>query len=82
MMTSHRGAVAEVAGPAAELVDPLDVESIAAGMERVLVDRARRTLLIDGGSARSAQFDWRLVASQIDAIVVELASGGKQCRIR
>jgi len=72
VVTSNRGAVAEVAAMAAELVDPLDIESITRGMQRILSDESRRTELVASGRARSAQFSWTQVTSQLSEILAEL----------
>jgi glycosyltransferase involved in cell wall biosynthesis len=53
----------EVAGGAAELVDPREVESIAAGIERAL---ARRDELRAAGLVRAQAFTWE---SSADATV-------------
>ncbi len=52
------GAMPELAGDAAVLVDPEDVESIAAGLERVLGDAALRARLSAEGRKRAAGFSW------------------------
>ena len=72
VVTSNFGAVAEVAGLAAELVDPYHIESIAAGMERVLTDETRRAYLKQSGRDRSAQFSWKSAAFQLNEIFMEL----------
>jgi glycosyltransferase involved in cell wall biosynthesis len=63
VVTSRDSAMAEVAGVAAELVDPRDTDSIAAGIERAL---GRRDELRAAGLARSRAFGWRATA---DAVV-------------
>lgn len=63
VVTSAGGAMEEVAGAAAELVDPYDEASIAAGIERAL---ARREELRAAGLARAARFDW---AASAEAVV-------------
>jgi alpha-1,3-rhamnosyl/mannosyltransferase len=50
----------EVANGAAELVDPTDSESIAAGIERAL---ARRDELRAAGLARARDFSWEATAA-------------------
>lgn len=55
VVTSRGGGTEEVAGGAAVLVDPHDVESIAAGVEEAI---ARRTALRARGLARAAEFSW------------------------
>lgn len=55
VVTSRGGATEEVAGGAAVLVDPLDVASIAAGIEEA---EARREELVPAGLARAREFSW------------------------
>lgn len=59
VVTSAGSAMEEVAGAAAELVDPRDVESIAAGIERAL---ARPEELRDAGLERAKRFTWAATA--------------------
>lgn len=58
VLTSNVSSLPEVAGDAALLVDPLDQDSIAAGIGRLLGDAAFRQRLIDAGSHRVRQFSW------------------------
>jgi glycosyltransferase involved in cell wall biosynthesis len=60
VVTSAGSAMEEVAGGAAELVDPRDVESIAAGIERAL---GRRDELRAAGLARALRFSWEAAAA-------------------
>jgi glycosyltransferase involved in cell wall biosynthesis len=62
VVTSRGGALEEVAGDAAILVDPLDVEAIAAAIERALDDTSLRETLVQKGLARAAQFSWERTA--------------------
>jgi glycosyltransferase involved in cell wall biosynthesis len=55
VVTSRGSATEEIAGGAAELVDPLDADSIASGIRAALADRDR---LIELGAARAAQLTW------------------------
>ena len=54
----------EVAGGAAELVDPEDLQDIARGLGAVLDDAARREDLVRLGTQRAAQFTWERCARQ------------------
>jgi glycosyltransferase involved in cell wall biosynthesis len=63
VVTSRDSAMSEVAGDAAELVDPEDIDSIAAGIERAL---GRREELRSAGLARAGAFGWDATA---DAVV-------------
>ncbi|HET7567801.1 MAG TPA: glycosyltransferase family 1 protein [Gaiellaceae bacterium] len=55
VVTSRGGGTEEVADGAAVLVDPLDAESIAAGIGEAI---SRRAELREAGLARAAQFSW------------------------
>jgi glycosyltransferase involved in cell wall biosynthesis len=64
VITSPNGSLREVAGNAAEFVEPTDVESIRDGIRRVLSDSAYHTKLRDLGLAQAACFNWARVAEQ------------------
>ena len=67
VLTSATSATEEVAGGAAELVDPLDVGSIEAGMRRLLSDEDRREELRAAGPPRAARYTWEgAAASMVD----------------
>lgn len=65
VVTSNVSALPEVAGDAAVLVNPYDVESIADGIARVLKDDSLRKKLISKGFNRVKQFKPRDVATKI-----------------
>jgi glycosyltransferase involved in cell wall biosynthesis len=58
VVTSDTGAMREISGGAAVLVNPFSVESIALGMERISFDASLRVQLINKGKVRAAEFDW------------------------
>ena len=62
----------EVVGDAAELVDPMEVESIAAGMLRVLTDTAHRTDLVQKGYIQTKKFTWEDSANKLMQICREV----------
>lgn len=62
----------EVVGDAAELVDPMEVESIAAGMLRVLTDTAHRTDLVQKGYTQTKKFTWEDSANKLMQICREV----------
>jgi glycosyltransferase involved in cell wall biosynthesis len=64
VVTSPNGSLAEIAGGAAELIDPMVVESIAVGLRRVLDDSQRQAELRAAGLERAAQFSWHRAAAQ------------------
>lgn len=63
VVTSNTGAVPEIAGDAAILVDPFSVESIEAGIERAATaDEAERLRAL--GRERVHMFDWDVAAAK------------------
>ena len=71
VVTSATGATAEVAGDAAVLVDPLDVEAIAAGIREAI---ERRDELRAAGLERASQFTWENAARQTVDVYREAAA--------
>jgi glycosyltransferase involved in cell wall biosynthesis len=57
-LTSNVASLPEVAGDAAVLVDPRDVDSIRTGLEQVLLDTELRGRLRDAGHLQAARFSW------------------------
>jgi glycosyltransferase involved in cell wall biosynthesis len=64
VVTSPNGSLEEIAGGAAEFVDPTAVDSIARGLAQVLGDAHRHAQLREAGLARAAQFSWERAAAQ------------------
>ncbi len=58
VVCTNTSAVPEVMGDAAELVDPYDPESIAAGLANVLYSQERSAELLQRGQARIKLFTW------------------------
>jgi glycosyltransferase involved in cell wall biosynthesis len=58
LVTSNVASMPEVAGDAAILVDPYDVDSIADGLRTALLDERRRAELERAGPSRAAAFTW------------------------
>jgi alpha-1,3-rhamnosyl/mannosyltransferase len=61
-VASNRGALPEVAGGAAMLVDPEQPEAIARALEDILRDPDVACRLGELGRARAAQFTWKRAA--------------------
>ena len=68
VVTSSTSSLPEVAGDAALLVDPYDIEEIAAAMRRVLEDEALGAELRAKGLARAKEFSWERTAGETIAI--------------
>jgi glycosyltransferase involved in cell wall biosynthesis len=62
VLASRAGALPEVAGSAAILLDPLDHDGWAAALATVVADGALAGRLRSGGFARAATFSWRASA--------------------
>jgi len=60
--TSGRASLREVAGDAALLFDPEDVDTIREAIERLVSDSAERERLIAAGRGRAAEFSWERTA--------------------
>jgi glycosyltransferase involved in cell wall biosynthesis len=73
VVTSDRYGTKELAEGAAVLVDPESVESIAAGIERVLDDAPTRAGLIQAGRLRSEPFRWSRCARETLAVLEQAA---------
>jgi len=65
VLTSNRTSLPEAAGDAAVLVDPLDVDSIREGLERILTDRQLSNELVARGQERVRAFTWERVAGTV-----------------
>ncbi len=75
VVASTASALPEVAGDAALLVDPHDVDALAAAMASALADRTLHTRLRAAGLARAAEFTWQAAAQQTLAIYRQAAHG-------
>ena len=65
VVASTAACLPEVAGDAAWLVPPTEVEALAAALEEALTDEAARADMIRRGRARAAQFNWASSAQQL-----------------
>ena len=66
VISSNAASLPEVVGSAGLLVDPFDVDSLAAAMLRVLDDPALRSSLIEAGQARAGEFTWDRCAEIVE----------------
>jgi glycosyltransferase involved in cell wall biosynthesis len=64
-LTADTSSLPEVAGDAALLVDPLDVDDIAQGLLRILTDGDLREALRSRGFARASSFTWERSARDL-----------------
>jgi len=74
VLASNTSSLPEVVGEAGLLVDPLDVDAIAAGLDRLILDAPLRQELGLRGIARAAKFTWRRAARETLAVLREAGS--------
>ncbi|HUQ88498.1 MAG TPA: glycosyltransferase family 1 protein [Vicinamibacterales bacterium] len=73
VVTSNVSSLPEVAGGAALLVDPYDVDSIANGIVVAVTDETVRADLITRGRERARSFSWTQSVRKIHEIYLEVA---------
>jgi glycosyltransferase involved in cell wall biosynthesis len=74
VVTSNVTALPEVAEGAALLVNPNDVDDIAAAMKRILVDRDLAADLRARGAARANHFQWETTCAELVSVCESLAN--------
>ena len=72
VVCANAASLPEVVGDAAELVDPMEVDSIAEGMLRVLADEPYRTKLVQRGYVQAKKFNWDDSAKKLMQICREV----------
>ena len=78
VMTANNSALPEIAGDAALLVDPTDVEAIADAMLQLSQDEPLRQRLIAAGYENVKRFSWEKAARETLAVLEKVARGGKR----
>jgi glycosyltransferase involved in cell wall biosynthesis len=72
VVASNTGALPEVCGSAARLVEP-EGEAVAAALGALLADARERDRLRAAGLERAGAFSWERTAREVDAVVAEVA---------
>ncbi len=75
VLTSNVSSMPEVAGDAAILVDPGDVDAIASALSEIVMDEDLRAVLSAAGVARAARFTWEATARSTAAVLDQAALG-------
>lgn len=82
VVTSNTSSLPEVAGDAALLVDPMDVEAIAAAMQQVLSDPGLAAELRRRGLEQASKFSWERTARETLAVYEKvLAKPGRKTNL-
>lgn len=74
-LTSNRSSLPEVAGDAAVLVNPEDVDAITAGLERLLTDSEWHALAVERGLRQASQFSWERCVEETVAVYQRALAG-------
>ena len=65
VLCSNTSSLPEVAGDAALLVDPLEVDNIAQGLQEITANEDLRRTLIQRGNQQAKKFTWRTCAEVV-----------------
>jgi glycosyltransferase involved in cell wall biosynthesis len=77
VVTSNRSSMAEVGDGAVQLVDPLDPQSMAAGLTAVAGDAARRAELVAKGHLRARDFSWERFTGSVERALEAAVKTGR-----
>ena len=75
VITSTGGACPEIAGDAALIVDPTDIEGLATGIRRVVTDAGLSQTLTRKGLRRAREFSWARSAQRVIEVCREIVHG-------
>ena len=67
----------EVAGAAAQFVNPLIVDDIAAGLSRLVGDPEKRAALVEVGRGRRGLFSWARASEEVAAALWRALPAGR-----
>lgn len=73
VLTTRVGALPEVVGEAALLVDPGDIDAMASGLGRLLGDEALRRALVQAGRLRIREYSWSAAAAGLASLYRDAA---------
>lgn len=76
VITSNISALPEVAGDAAVLVNPTDVEAISVAVCQIYQDADYRQALVERGLARVKLFSWKNTAEQVAQVYEKICNQG------
>lgn len=74
VLTSNISSLPEVAGSAALIVDPYDVEAIAEGLRRLLTEPTLRQQLTEAGYRRARLYTWEASAQRLQQVYHQFAA--------
>jgi glycosyltransferase involved in cell wall biosynthesis len=74
VLTSNRSAMPEVAGTAALLVNPMDIQEIATGLQQLYEDENLREQLVVQGKLERDRYDWKETAALVYQALLKVKS--------
>jgi glycosyltransferase involved in cell wall biosynthesis len=74
VISSTRGALAEVVADAAECIDPLDVPDLDTALRTLATDETRRRQLVTAGLANAKRFHWDICAQNTLRVWASIAA--------
>lgn len=78
VLCSNVTSLPEVAGDAAFMVNPIDIDEMADGIRRIVCDESLRTELIAKGLAHCLRFSWDESARELSNLLIEATETGKE----
>ncbi len=78
VVTSNNTSLAEVAGDAAELIDPYSVDAIVHGLCEVEKSAAKRDSLVEKGFKQAEKFSWKETAQETLKIYEKVTASGNK----
>jgi glycosyltransferase involved in cell wall biosynthesis len=76
VVTSNNGALAEISGQGALLVNPSDINDIARGMNEIYANTSLRKTLTEAGKKELERFNWDNSAQICSLLVTQTAEEG------
>jgi glycosyltransferase involved in cell wall biosynthesis len=76
VITSNNGALAEISGEGALLVNPLDINDIARGMYEIYANTSLRSHLSEAGKIELKRFNWDNSVQICSRLVTQMAKKG------
>ena len=64
VLAGKSSAIPEITGEAACLVDPMNIDDIAQGLNRIVYDSEYRQILIESGYRQIKKYSWRKAAAE------------------
>jgi glycosyltransferase involved in cell wall biosynthesis len=77
VLCANTTSLPEVVGDAAFLVNPLNIEAIADGMNKIVYDSELREKLIRKGLARRSVFSWEESSRKLSSLLLEAVDAGR-----